>query len=58
MEKSYQCTYCEKNFSQNSNLRSHLRTHNDEKTYKCGHCIKAYTHSRKLIKHIQTHHGE
>ncbi|CAL4176381.1 unnamed protein product, partial [Meganyctiphanes norvegica] len=38
MEKSYKCTFCDKQFSQNCLLIKHQIVHSGEKTYQCSLC--------------------
>ena len=56
-EKSYQCSYCGKAFSQNYDIKIHLRTHT-EKPYKCSQCGKAFSQNSTLINHMRIHTGE
>ena len=41
-EKPHKCNQCEKAFSDNGNLRRHLKTYSDERPYKCSQCDKAF----------------
>ena len=47
-----------KAFSDNSQLKRHLKTHTGMKPYQCNHCDKAYTQSGDLKIHMRTHTGE
>lgn len=39
-ERDVQCHLCGKGFRTNSDLRIHLRVHNDERRYECDVCGK------------------
>ncbi|KAI3416090.1 hypothetical protein GPALN_005641 [Globodera pallida] len=49
------CTYCQKVFTNRSNLIVHLRSHTGEKPYKCQLCPYACAQSSKLTRHMRTH---
>ncbi|CAL4117313.1 unnamed protein product, partial [Meganyctiphanes norvegica] len=54
----FQCTQCDKFFSQSCNLIIHLRTHTGEKPYHCSQCDKAYSQHSHLRTHMRHHTGE
>ena len=56
-EKPYQCEICEKRFSSQANLTTHMRTHTGEKPYQCEICEKRFL-SSSLTSHMRTHTGE
>ena len=39
---------CDKGFSQNSNLQTHIRIHTGDKPYKCHICGKGFSDSNNL----------
>ena len=57
-QKPYHCSQCDKTFSQNSNLISHMRIHTGENPQQCNHCDKGFSQNNDLITHLMTHTGE
>ena len=51
-EKPYQCSYCEKAFSQNPNLKKHLKIHNEVKDYEY---VKTFILISNFKVHLKTH---
>lgn len=49
------CVYCEKRFSNSSDLINHERSHTKEKVYKCESCNKTFSYLNSLKKHKLTH---
>ena len=42
-DKPFQCTQCDKTFSQKINLKQHIRTHTGDKTFQCRQYDKTFT---------------
>jgi uncharacterized Zn-finger protein len=57
LNKPYKCDICGKEFSQNSNLQYHIRTHTGDKPYNCDVCGKAFSENCSLQRHIRKHTG-
>uniref|UniRef100_A0A8R1IY92 C2H2-type domain-containing protein n=1 Tax=Caenorhabditis japonica TaxID=281687 RepID=A0A8R1IY92_CAEJA len=53
--KKERCQFCNKVFTNRSNLIVHLRSHTGEKPYKCQLCPYACAQSSKLTRHMRTH---
>ena len=54
-DKPYKCEYCEKLFTQQGNLHSHVLIHTGEKSYSCEICGKRYRKSNNMKQHRLSH---
>ncbi|OCT99904.1 hypothetical protein XELAEV_18005688mg [Xenopus laevis] len=54
-EKPYQCSECNKAFSQKRGLDEHMRTHTGEKPFQCDVCDLSFSLKKMLIRHKLTH---
>ncbi|KAK3732180.1 hypothetical protein RRG08_026562 [Elysia crispata] len=55
-EKPYKCSYCNKAFSQSSNLITHCRKHTGFKPFTCEKCGRAFQRKVDLRRHVETQH--
>ena len=56
--KPYQCTQCDKGFSNRGSLWVHVKQHEVDKPYACSECHKTFSHSSHLSVHKRLHTGE
>ncbi|KAI2464722.1 hypothetical protein F4781DRAFT_411946 [Annulohypoxylon bovei var. microspora] len=56
-DATYSCHLCPKKFTRQFNLRSHLRTHNNEKPFGCSFCEEQFTRKSDCVRH-ERGHGE
>ena len=52
-EKPYQCSHCDMDFSNTSDLQMHLRTHIWVKPNQCSYCDKLFTKNSKFVRHLE-----
>ncbi|KAI4810825.1 hypothetical protein KUCAC02_013754 [Chaenocephalus aceratus] len=57
-KKPFSCSVCKKAFSQNGNLKIHMRIHTGEKPFTCSVCKKAFSQSGYLKIHMSVHTGD
>jgi len=53
--KPWQCSVCDKTFTQPGNLRIHMRVHTNEKPFACSICKLRFSYSTALKSHMRKH---
>uniref|UniRef100_A0A672RV84 C2H2-type domain-containing protein n=1 Tax=Sinocyclocheilus grahami TaxID=75366 RepID=A0A672RV84_SINGR len=57
-ETPYECSHCDKRFSDSGNLKTHKMIHTGEKPYHCAACGKHFSRSSALHSHTKNNHSK
>ena len=57
-ERPYQCSECEKGFTEYFHIVNHMCVHTEGKPYECSQCNKALICKLDFQNHIISHSGE
>ncbi|XP_030761168.1 zinc finger protein 91-like [Sitophilus oryzae] len=57
-EKCYECSFCNKAFSDQKQLTIHERVHTNERPFECNICNKTFKQNSSLYTHMNTHMEE
>ncbi|KAK5645134.1 hypothetical protein RI129_006434 [Pyrocoelia pectoralis] len=57
--KKYRCPHCDVGFSNNGQLKGHIRIHTGERPFRCeeSNCGKTFTRNEELTRHKRIHSG-
>ena len=58
VKKTYACSYCDKKFEGNQNIKMHERIHTSKKPFECLYCDKTFARKNIMKKHERTHTDE
>ncbi|XP_046976033.1 zinc finger protein 235-like isoform X1 [Vanessa cardui] len=53
--KPFQCTICQKRFTQQGGVQQHMRMHTGDRPFPCTFCPKAFTQKSGLDQHLRIH---
>ena len=56
--RASQCHICEKSFTQERSLKTHMVTNTGQRAFQCHICEKSFTQARNLKAHMVTHTGQ
>ena len=55
-KKTYQCKYCDKQYTRKSSINRHVTSTHERVKFKCDICQKLFTDKHKLKQHIKSVH--